>query len=256
MFRQPLALRAASLCGLVAAVAFFVIGWNLTARFGRWDPYAAVDWQQMMTSAPVNFGADFFLHSFIALAAMAALFFFLALGARLYRGHPTSTVTGLGFLGLAVGVLTIYNVWAAFGKDLVVLRYRSTSDEALRQTLQHLYQAGFLDVPVITGIMAYFALVGFIFLGNAFRGQGSGRVTTAGCWLSAAGLLFAVLALSYGYDRMFAASEFHRTLMMAGQVGLWLLPSITIAWSAAWLWLATGVPVSGAEAPPSLQQAA
>ena len=34
------------------------------------------------------------------------------------------------------------------------------------------------------------------------------------CWLSASGILFAVFALGYGYDRTFAANQFPRTLMI------------------------------------------
>jgi hypothetical protein len=256
MFRKPFATRAASLCGLVASVAFFIAGIRLTLSFGRWDPYARIDWQQFMDTLRPSFGADFFLHSFMALVAMGALFFLLALGTRTSSVHPTSTAMGVGFLGLPMVLMTLYSVWQAFGKDLVMQRYHSTQDEAFRQTLQHLFQVGYLDTPVLLGMMAYFSIVGFAFLGNAFRREG-GLPLALACWLSALTLLAGVLVLGYGYDRIFTVKQFPRTLMTWGHLGIWVIPTITLAICSAWLWLAPTVTAAKVEeAPPSMPKAA
>jgi hypothetical protein len=236
MFRKQFAVRAVSLCGFLAAVTMFLMGLSLTIGFSRWDPYMRVDWPQFLGSVRTAFGAAFFTHSFLAFVAMGALVFLLAVGTRTYAAHPTSTVTGLGFLSIPVLLLALYNVWLAFGHDLVLLRYRSTPDEALRQTFQQLYQAGFLALPVISAFMAYFAIVGFALLGYAFFRREGGTGLSWWCWLSAAGLAFAVLALGYGYDRTFGVNQMPRTLMGWGQLGLWVLPSVTLGLCASWLW--------------------
>jgi hypothetical protein len=236
MFRRQFAARAATLCGLLAAVVYFFLGLSLTIGFSRWDPYMRINWQNYLDSVRTSFGADFLTHSFLAFVALGTLLFFLALGARLYPVHPTSTVSGLVFLSIPVVLLAIYNVWLAFGHDLVLLRYRSTSDEALRQTFEHLYQAGFLGTPVLSAVMAYFAIAGFLLLGFAFVGRPTGRALSLWSWLSAAGLVFAVLALGYGYDRTFGANQMPRTLMTWGHLGLWVLPSVTLGLCASWLW--------------------
>ncbi|MBI3667892.1 MAG: hypothetical protein HY236_16950 [Acidobacteria bacterium] len=236
MFRKTRALSLASLCGFLAAAVFFVIGLYRTIHFSNWQPYATIDWQTFLTQQRPNFGGDFFTHSFLGVVSMAALVFLLALATRTYRLHPTSTVAGAGFLGLGTALMAAYSVWLAFGHDTILLRYSSTQDEALRQTYQHLYQAGFLDAPVISALLAYFAIPGFVFLGLAFWGRKDGRLPLwPWCWASAASLLFAVLTLGYGYDRTFGASQFPRTLMIWGHVGLWLLPTITLALCAYWL---------------------
>ena len=251
MFRKPFAVQAASLCGFVAAVTMFLMGLGLTIGFSRWDPYRPVNWQEFLSSVPTSFGADFFTHSFLAFVAMGALVFLLALGTRAYPAHPTSTVTGLGFLSIPVLLLALYNVWLAFGHNLVLLRYRTTPDEALRQTLQQLYQAGFLAIPVISAFMAYFAIAGFALLGYAFvRREGVGALSWW-CWCSAAALAFAVLALGYGYDRTFGANQMPRTLMAWGQLGLWVLPSVTLALCASWLWQQTAMVIEPAEPQPA-----
>jgi hypothetical protein len=236
MFRKQFAVQAASLCGFLAAVTMFLMGLGLSLGFSRWDPYMPVNWPQFMASVQTAFGVAFFTHSFLAFVAMGSLIFLLALGTRTYAAHPTSTVTGLGFLSIPVLLLALYNVWLAFGHDLVVLRYRSTTDEALRQTLQQLYQAGFLAIPVISAFMAYFAIAGFALLGYAFvRREGLGALSWW-CWSSATGLAFAVLALGYGYDRTFGTNQMPHTLMAAGHLGLWVLPSVTLGLCASWLW--------------------
>lgn len=236
MFRKPRVLWMASLCGLVAAVVFFVIGLVHTVRFNRWNPYMTINWDEFLASVSPNFGADFFLHSFVFLIALVALVFLLALGSRTYQLHPTSTVTGVGFLGMAMVVVAVYNIWLAFGQDMVLLRYRSTQDQALRQTFQHLYQAGFLDTPVISAVVAYFAIPGFVFLGMAFWGRKDGWLSMwPWCWVTAAVLLCSMMTLGYGYERTFAANQFPRSLMMWSHVGLWLLPTITMALCAFWL---------------------
>ncbi len=236
MFRKPRALWMASLCGFVAAVVFFVIGLVHTVSLSRWNPYMTINWDEFLASIHPDFGAGFFLHSFVVLVALAAMVFLLALGSRTYQKHPTSTATGVGFLGIAMAVVGVYNIWLAFGQDMVLLRYHSTQDQALRQTLQHLYQAGFLDTPVISAVVGYFAIPGFLFLGMAFWGRQDSRLQLwLWCWMSAAVLLCSLLSIGYGYDRTFGANQFPRSLMMWSHVGLWLFPTITTALLAFWL---------------------
>ena len=89
---------------------------------------------------------------------------------------------------------------------------------------------------MIAALLACFAIPGFALLGIAFRGRNENWMAVCPwCWLSAAGLLVAVFALGYGYDRTFAANQFPRTLMIWSHLGLWVLPSITLAICAAWL---------------------
>jgi hypothetical protein len=236
MFRSRWAAQGASWCGFLAAFVFFVLGFSLTLGVSRWDPYMEIDWAGVLESANTVFGAQFFLHSFLAFAGMATAVFFAGLAARLYAVHPTSATGGAAFLSIATLLLAVYNVWLAFGHDLVLLRYRSTSDEALRQTFQHLYQAGYLGTPVLAAVMAYFAIPGFLLLGRAFRGRRDAGSLWFWCWASAATLVFGVLALGYGYDRTFGANQMPRTLMIWGNLALWVFPTVTTALGASWLW--------------------
>jgi hypothetical protein len=258
MFRKSRSLSLGSLCGFLAAVVFFLVGLTVTVHFSRWDPYMKVDWQGFLASLHPNFAGDFILYSFLFDVCIAALFFLLALGSRLYMTHPTSTVAGLGCLGVGVVIAAIYSVWMAFGQAMVLMRYQSTQDEALRQTFQHLYQAGFLDIPVISMLIAYFGFWGFVFLGNAFRNRDDGSGWLTGwCWVSAASFLWAILVLSYGYDRTFSMNQFHRTLMMWGQLGLWVLPTITMGLCAGWIWpQRTAMEQPSAETQPPAAKAA
>ena len=258
MFRKSGALFLASLCGFAAALVFFLVGLVQTIQFSRWDPYLKFDWQRLIGSAQPSFPSDFFAHSFLGLVSFGALVFLLALATRLYELHPTSTVAGAGFLGLGFVVMAAYSVWLAFGNDLLLARYKSTQDEVLRQTFQQVYQAGILDLPVISGLLACFAIPGFLLLGNAFRGRTDKFIPVwPWCCVSAASLLFSVLALGYGYDRTFVAGRFPRTLMIWGQLGLWVLPTVTFGLCAAWLrWGATAAERLVAKAEPPMAMAA
>lgn len=237
MFRKTRGLWAAVVCGFLASVVFFIIGIAETVRFSRWDPYKVTDWQSLLSSMHLNFWGTWVLHSFLFDVCIAALFFFLALGSQIYDMHPASTVAGLGFLSVPLTLMAIRNVWLAVGQNAMLLRYQSTADTALRQTFQTFYQANLFGVPILSALIAYFGFWGFLFLGYAFRGRRETRMGLWGwCWLSALSLLWAIVSLSFGYYRTFRQNAFPRTLMIWGDLGVWVLPSITLALCAAWLY--------------------
>ncbi len=232
MFRDSRPVRFASLCGWLTAIVFFIVGLVETLRFTRWNPYAKTDWSAMLSSLQPRAGGDFVLHSFIFCVCLAGLFFLLALGSRIYQTHPTTTVTGLGFLGVPLVLMGIYNVWLAFGHDMLVLQYQRTQETGL----QYLYQAGLFGLPYMAALVAYFGFWGFVFLGYAFGAQRRALGLRGWCWASAAGLIWSIVVSFYGYHQIYAANFFPRTLMIFGDLGLWILPTITLAISASWLW--------------------
>lgn len=238
MFRKSRGLWWAGLCGWVAAIVFFIMGIVETVRFSRWDPFAKIDWQSLLSSLHPSFGGQFVLHSFLFIVCLGALIFLLGMGARTYDAHPTSTVIGLGFLSIPLVLTALYNVWLAGARGILLLRYQGTQDMAVRQGIQHLFQTGALYTPLLWAMFAYFGFWGFVFLGNAFRGHSEvGLQMTPWCWVSALTLLWSVFTLAFGYAHMFAASSVPRALMIWGDLGLWVLPTITMALGASWLWL-------------------
>ena len=231
MFRDSRAVWLATVCGWVAAVVYFIIGWSETISFSRWEPAGSV--KSMLAAMHSNVAGNLVLYSFIFIVSLGALFFLLALGSRLYAGHPTSTVTGLSFLAIPFGLMALSSVWLALGRDFVLLQYQKTQSTALESVLAR----SAFGIPFMSALIAYFGFWGFVFLGNAFRAQKDSWGLTPWCWISALGFLWSILVLAYGYDQIYAAGEFPRALMIWGDLGIWILPTITMAISASWFWV-------------------
>ncbi len=237
MFEKPQTIRLAAYFGIVAALAYLILGAGATGGVRTFDPFQPVNWDLQMQATAARFPGHFFLGGLLVLIHLFAAFFFLALAQRAYCMHPTSAAMAGGLLLAAVATGMLQRIWQVFGAELAAVRYVSLGEGSeLRAALQHAYQLSSAIDGFLIAVAVSFSIPGFALMAYALRHlAGMGRVLMPAFLLASATQFLAILAVGYAFNVGRVEHAFSRLTLGLAAIGAWALPVVATALGAFWL---------------------